>query len=290
VFGEIANVNSVPELRTVPTIVSTPESRAAEPLSVPLPLLVVPSSLDVEDPYGPMKMMKMPMGPMPKPPMPGKPMPKPGMPPIPMPMPKPGMPGMPMMMMMQMTNAADTAAMQKIQSQMNKPLNTGNYKGINGFSQTKDGALVFKGKMDTDCDGAKSCPKIDPSGQTSTSYTYKGQPIDALKANYVVLPGDLAAKTGHKYQLGDVVAVSYNGKTAYGIYADNGPAGKAGEGSVHLTQELGFNPYCGSKICKGIDSGVSYVVFPNSKNSYTNPYDNASISAAGSNLLHQNLN
>jgi len=195
-----------------------------------------------------------------------------------------------MMNMMPASNAADTQAMQQIQQQKNTPLNVGKYAGVNGFSQTKNGALVFNGKMDTDCDGAATCPKIDPDGQTSTSYTYKGQPIDALKANYVVLPGNLNAKTGNKYQLGDIVAVSYNGKTAYGIYADNGPSGKAGEGSVHLSQQLGFNPYCGTKICKGISSGVSYTVFPNSKNLYTSPYDNASLSAAGSKLLHQNVN
>jgi len=172
---------------------------------------------------------------------------------------------------------------------MNTPLKTGTYKGVNGFSKTPKGALVFNGKMDTDCDGAPSCPKIDPSGQTSTSYSYMGKPIDALKANYVVLPRDLNSKVGGNYKLGDIVAVSYNGKTAYGIYADNGPAGKAGEGSVHLTQQLGFDPYCGTKICKGIGSGVSYAVFPNSKNLYSSPYDNASISAAGSKLLQENV-
>jgi len=187
------------------------------------------------------------------------------------------------------SNAADTQAMQQIQQQQNTPLNVGKYTGVNGFSQTKSGALVFNGKMDTDCDGAPSCPQIDPSGQTSTSYSYQGKPIDALKANYVVLPRDLNGKVGNKYQLGDIVAVSYNGKTAYGIYADNGPAGKGGEGSVHLTQQLGFNPYCGTKICKGISSGVNYVVFPGSKNLYTNPYDNASISNAGSRLVHNQV-
>jgi len=185
------------------------------------------------------------------------------------------------------SDQSDTQAMDKIQNGMNKQLNVGKYNGVNGFSQTKNGDLVFKGKMDADCDGAPSCPKIDPSGQTTTSYTYKGKAIDGLKANYVVLPKDLNGKVGNKYKLGDVVAVSYNGKTAYGIYADNGPTGKAGEGSVHLAQQLGFDPYCGTKVCKGIPSGVSYVVFPNSKSSYTNPYDNASLSAAGSKLLKQ---
>jgi len=181
----------------------------------------------------------------------------------------------------------DSQAIQDIQKAKNTPLNVGKYSGVNGFSQTKNGALVFNGKMDTDCDGAATCPKIDKTGQTSTSYTYQGKPIDALKANYVVLPKDLNGKVGNKYKLGDIVAVNYNGKTAFAIYGDNGPTGKAGEGSVHLTQQLGFDPYCGTRICKGIGSGVSYVVFPNSKGLYSSPYDNASLSAAGSKLLQQ---
>jgi len=185
----------------------------------------------------------------------------------------------------------DFSVMQQVLQQSNKRVSVGSYTGVpNGFFQTSNGALVYTGKMDTDCDGAPSCPSIDPYGQTSTSYSYGGKAIDALKTNYIVLPSDLSRKLGGVYKLGDIAAVSYNGRVSYAIYADNGPLGKAGEGSVHLTQELGFNPYCGSKICRGISSGVSYVVFPGSRSKYGSPYDSDSLSAAGSQLLSQQLN
>jgi len=187
--------------------------------------------------------------------------------------------------------ASDASVMSTVQSQQNTKVSVGSYSGVpSGFFTTQSGALVYQGKMDTDCDGAPSCPKIDPYGQTSTSFTYQGKAIDALKTNYIVLPSDLSRKLGSKIKLGDIVAVGYNGQVSYAVYADNGPLGKAGEGSVHLSQELGFNPYCGSKICRGISSGVQYVVFPGSRSKYTSPYDSATITAAGQTLLRQAVN
>jgi len=188
-------------------------------------------------------------------------------------------------------SGSDWSVMQTVQSQHNTKMSVGSYSGVpNGFYQTSNGALVYQGKMDTDCDGAPSCPSIDPSGQTSTSFTYSGKAIDALKTNYVVLPSDLSRKLGSHIKLGDIVAVGYNGHVSYAVYADNGPLGKAGEGSVHLSLELGFNPYCGSKVCKGISSGVSYVVFPGSRSRYTSPYDASTIAAAGASLLRAQVN
>jgi len=186
---------------------------------------------------------------------------------------------------------SDATIMAEVQSQSNTRVSVGTYSGVpNGFYTTAGGALVFQGKMDTDCDGAPSCPSIDPDGQTTTSFNYQGQAIDALKANYIVLPSDLSKKLGSHIKLGDIVAVGYNGNVAYAIYADNGPLGKAGEGSVHLTLQLGFNPYCGSKVCSGISSGVSYVVFPGSRSQYGSPYDSATIASVGAQLLRAQVN
>jgi len=189
------------------------------------------------------------------------------------------------------SSQSDASVMNSVQQQSNTRVSVGSYKGVpNGFYQTKTGALVYAGKMDTDCDGAPTCPQIDPYGQTSTSFTYQGKAIDALKVNYIVLPSDLSRKLGGKIRLGDIAAVGYNGKVSYGIYADNGPLGKAGEGSVHLSQELGFNPYCGTKICRGISSGVQYVVFPGSRSKYGSPYDSSTIATQGAQLLRAQLN
>jgi len=136
--------------------------------------------------------------------------------------------------------------------------------------------------MDTDCDGAPSCPSIDPHGQRSTSYSWRGAPIDALRANYFVLPSNLRSRLGNtRLGLGDIAAVVYNGRMEFAIYADNGPTSKIGEGSVKLVQSLGFNPYRNGKICCGITSGVVVLVFPGSKGSYSSPYDGESVRASG---------
>jgi len=173
----------------------------------------------------------------------------------------------------------------KILSGKNTPLSN-NYKGVQGKMQkTPSGALAWKGKMDVDCDGAPNCKSIDPDGQATTSHTYMGKALDASKMNYMVLPGGLAKQMG--LQLGDVAAVSYNGKTAYAIYGDVGPKTKAGEASMHLAQQLGIPS---SPTKGGTSSGVSYIVFPHSAGSYSNPYDYSQLEKAGNQLLQQHAN
>jgi len=52
-----------------------------------------------------------------------------------------------------------------------------------------------------------------------------------------------------------------NGRFAYAIYADGGPPGKLGEGSIALAKTLGLpaNPRGGA-----VEDGVSFLVFPGS--------------------------
>jgi len=166
------------------------------------------------------------------------------------------------------------------------PTNWG-YRGSKATFLLPGGALYIESKMDTDCDGAPSCPSIDPHGQTRTSYSWKGSPIDALRANYYVLPSNLRSRLGTtRLALGDIAAVIYNGRLEFAIYADNGPTAKIGEGSVQLVQNLGFNPYKNGRICCGITSGVVVVVLPGSRGSYSSPYDRASVRAAGMQRLN----
>lgn len=156
------------------------------------------------------------------------------------------------------------------------------YKGAKATFMLPGGAIYIDSKMDTDCDGARTCPSIDPYGQTQTSWTWKGSPIDALKTNYYVLPSNLRGRLGStKLGLGDIAAVIYNGKLEFAVYADNGPNNKIGEGSVKLVQNLGFNPYRNGKICCGIQSGVVIIVLPGSRGTYSSPYDRESVRQAG---------
>jgi hypothetical protein len=85
--------------------------------------------------------------------------------------------------------------------------------------------------------------------------------IDATKVAYIALPQDFARSFG--IHLGDLaVAVNQaNGRSAYAIYADVGPGGRIGEGSVALAKALGMpaNPRHGS-----VSHGVTYLIFPGS--------------------------
>jgi hypothetical protein len=87
--------------------------------------------------------------------------------------------------------------------------------------------------------------------------------VDARKIPYIVLPTDVAARFG--IRLGDFAVVSSqrNGRFAYAyaIYADVGPSGKLGEGSIALAKALGLpsNPRGGS-----VEDGVRFLVFPGS--------------------------
>ncbi|NSW44575.1 MAG: T9SS type A sorting domain-containing protein [Bacteroidales bacterium] len=77
---------------------------------------------------------------------------------------------------------------------------------------------------------------------------------------YYVLPSALVSLGG--IRIGDVAYV-YNTQTGQGcfaIYADTGPAGKLGEGSIYLAQQIGINsdPRTGGTSLGIID----YIVFP----------------------------
>ncbi len=85
--------------------------------------------------------------------------------------------------------------------------------------------------------------------------------VDARKIPYIVLPLEVARRFG--IRLGDFAVVSNqsNGRFAYAIYADVGPAEKLGEGSMALAKALGLpsNPRAG-----GAEDGVRFLVFPGS--------------------------
>lgn len=83
--------------------------------------------------------------------------------------------------------------------------------------------------------------------------------VDSTQVPYIVLPGGERGGA----QLGDFAYVvnQANGNHAAAIFADNGPRGRIGEGSVRLAELLGIpsSPKNG-----GADSGVIMIVFPHS--------------------------
>jgi len=96
------------------------------------------------------------------------------------------------------------------------------------------------------------------TGSPTSPDTY----VDARKIPYIVLPPEFMNQFG--VALGDLAVVTNqrSGKTSFAIFADVGPHGKIGEGSVALARALGLNddPRHG-----GVgDSSITYLVFPRS--------------------------
>jgi hypothetical protein len=85
--------------------------------------------------------------------------------------------------------------------------------------------------------------------------------VDATKVPYIALPDDFATTFG--IRLGDLALVvnQANGRSAYAVYADVGPKGRIGEGSIALAKALGMpaNPRH-----DGVAGDVTYLVFPGS--------------------------
>jgi len=94
------------------------------------------------------------------------------------------------------------------------------------------------------------------------SPTNPGTYVDARKIPYIVLPPEFMKQFG--VALGDLAVVTNqrNGRSSFAIFADVGPHGKIGEGSVALARALGLNadPRHG-----GAGSpDIAYLVFPRS--------------------------
>jgi len=87
--------------------------------------------------------------------------------------------------------------------------------------------------------------------------------VNAETIPYIVLPQKVEEAGGAK--LGDfaVVLNKANGKLCYAIFADGGPPGKLGEGSIALAKALDIdaNPKDG-----GVPDNIIYLVFPGSGN------------------------
>lgn len=76
---------------------------------------------------------------------------------------------------------------------------------------------------------------------------------------YIALPAEVVAKGN--IRLGDFAYVydTHTQKGCFAVFADSGPTGKLGEGSIYLAQQLGI-PH--SPRNGGIEAGVWYMVFP----------------------------
>ncbi|MGW2108042.1 glycoside hydrolase family 75 protein [Streptomyces sp. NPDC001948] len=132
----------------------------------------------------------------------------------------------------------------------------------------KNGAVFWKADMDIDCDGeiTAACNEdTDPWFQNGTAFeTSAGKPLNAEKLPYVVVPsvssiwnyGDAGIKGG------GVVAVIHDNKVEYAVVGDIGPNKIIGEASYATAKALGIDP---DPETGGAESGVTYILFKNSK-------------------------
>src|SRR5262249_37782577 len=98
---------------------------------------------------------------------------------------------------------------------------------------------------------------------TSFPPTRQRRYVDASTIPFIVLPAGI----GMGLKLGDLCLVynSKNGQSDFAIYADIGPRGQIGEGSIALAEALGVpsSPRTG-----GVSHGIIYVVYPGSGKGY----------------------
>jgi hypothetical protein len=115
-----------------------------------------------------------------------------------------------------------------------------------------------------------SCTALSDRSKSRTDPT---RYVDASRIPYVVLPGDVARKTGAR--LGDMAVVFNlrNGRSSYAIFAD---IGTMGEGSVALARNLGIREDARDG---GARQGIRYLVFPGSGNGQPRPVDEITTEA-----------
>ncbi|MET9090398.1 glycoside hydrolase family 75 protein [Streptomyces sp. NPDC004237] len=152
-------------------------------------------------------------------------------------------------------------------------ISNGKYKTDDETSATvpvcgKNGAVFWKADMDIDCDGQRTtnCNEDrDPWYQDDTAFHQSdGKPLKAESLPYVVVPSSSSiwnySNAGIKG--GGVVAVIYNNKVEYAVVGDTGPTKIIGEASYATAKALGIDP---DPATGGADSGVTYILFKNSK-------------------------
>jgi hypothetical protein len=149
----------------------------------------------------------------------------------------------------------------------------GKYKTDDETSATvpvcgKNGAVFWKADMDIDCDGQRTTncnENRDPWFQADTAFHQSdGKPLRAESLPYVVVPSSSSIwnYSGAGIKGGGVVAVIYNNKVEYAVVGDTGPTKIIGEASYATAKALGIDP---DPATGGADSGVTYILFKNSK-------------------------
>jgi hypothetical protein len=168
------------------------------------------------------------------------------------------------------TNCAKKLTKEPLQEDEDSPRNV-NVCGAKG-------AVFYKADMDIDCDGQTTdqCNEdTDCCYQDDTTFHQSdGQALDAAQLPYIVMPRDSSNWDWHNNGIdgGSVAAVIYDDKVEYAIFGDTDSPEKVGEASYATAQALGIDP---DPRSGGVDSGVTYIVFSDTKANPIESHDSA---------------
>lgn len=146
--------------------------------------------------------------------------------------------------------------------------------------------IVYRAKMAVDADGSPVSmgPNQSSTDQPVTWLTFdhgsERKYVNAEELSFVVVPinspNGLSFQRASGVKKGDLAAVFAKGRCSFGVVGDAGPYFRLGEASLRTHEDLG-NPQClipGQHPCRklrgggsgvGIGSGVTYILFPNTR-------------------------
>ncbi|MGW0188941.1 glycoside hydrolase family 75 protein [Streptomyces sp. NPDC003362] len=129
-------------------------------------------------------------------------------------------------------------------------------------------AVYWTADMDIDCDGrpGRLCNAgTDPHFSSTTAHTQSdGRYLSAEELPYIVVPtpSDIWDYRDHGVRGGSVAAVVHDDRVQYAVVGDTGPSHIIGEASYATAEGLGIPP---DPRRGGTDSGVTYIVFRDSR-------------------------
>jgi hypothetical protein len=153
------------------------------------------------------------------------------------------------------------------------PVSNGHYRSDAGAPADipvcgTDDVVFWKADMDIDCDGQagpRCNGRTDPYFADSTAYQQSdGRYLDPERLPFIVVPmaSGIWNYRDHGIRGGSVAAVVYKDRVQYAVVGDTGPRDIIGEASYATAAALGINP---DPHGGGTASGVTYIVFKNSK-------------------------
>ena len=155
----------------------------------------------------------------------------------------------------------------------------------------KNGAVFWKADMDIDCDGQRTAQCNEDTDccflPDTAFHQSDGRPLNSAQLPYMVVPSPSSTWDYRQWGLqgGSVVAIIFRGHVEYTVIGDTGPTAIIGEASYAAANSLGIDP---DPSTGGTDSGVTYILF---KNSRISPIESHSTAVSrGRQLAQQFLN